>query len=85
MLTISNYVTINMLDELKRVPGVGDAINFIARDYSMRVWLQHRADGAARRDADRRRRPRSRAQNNQYAAGKIGAEPAPTDQRSPTR
>ena len=39
-LFLSNYVTINMLDALRRVPGVGDAQMFGTRDYSMRVWFQ---------------------------------------------
>src|SRR6202162_1550702 len=38
-LYLSNYATINILDELKRIPGVADATIFGARDYSMRVWL----------------------------------------------
>ena len=38
-LFLSNYATINLLDNIKRVPGVGDAYLFGALDYSMRVWL----------------------------------------------
>jgi hydrophobe/amphiphile efflux-1 (HAE1) family protein len=38
-LFISNYVTINVLDRLSRVPGVGQAFVFGALDYSMRVWF----------------------------------------------
>lgn len=38
-LFLSNYATINVLDRLKRVPGVGDASVFGNRDYSMRIWL----------------------------------------------
>src|SRR5438270_6661480 len=38
-LFISNYVTINVLDRLARVSGVGSASLFGALDYSMRVWL----------------------------------------------
>src|SRR3954469_1933678 len=38
-LDLSNYATIQLRDELSRLPGVGD-ISFIGqRDYSMRVWL----------------------------------------------
>ncbi|WP_304400470.1 efflux RND transporter permease subunit, partial [Helicobacter rodentium] len=36
---IANYASINILDELKRVPGVGDATLFGLQEYSMRVWL----------------------------------------------
>lgn len=37
---LSNYALLNIVDELKRLPGVGDAKNFAAQDYSMRVWLK---------------------------------------------
>ncbi|MEJ0049267.1 MAG: efflux RND transporter permease subunit [Rhodospirillales bacterium] len=39
-LFLSNYSTINIVDELKRLPGVGDTTIFGARDYSMRVWMR---------------------------------------------
>ena len=39
-LFISNYVTINVLDSLSRVSGVGQAAVFGALDYSMRIWFQ---------------------------------------------
>lgn len=38
-LFISNYVTINVLDRLSRVSGVGQASLFGALDYSMRIWF----------------------------------------------
>ena len=38
-LFLSNYATINVLDTIKRVPGVGDASMFGAKDYSMRIVL----------------------------------------------
>ena len=38
-LFISNYVTINVLDRLSRVSGVGSASLFGALDYSMRIWF----------------------------------------------
>ncbi|WP_035586654.1 efflux RND transporter permease subunit [Hippea jasoniae] len=37
--TLSNYISINVLDTLKRVDGVGDAIIWGARNYAIRVWL----------------------------------------------
>ncbi len=37
---ISNYTLVNVIDELKRLPGVGDVINFGARYYSMRIWTK---------------------------------------------
>src|SRR5260221_487539 len=39
-LYLSNFMTINALDVLKRVPGVADATIFGARHYSMRIWLR---------------------------------------------
>jgi len=78
-LFLSNYATLNVLDELKRIPGVADVSIFGARDYSMRIWLQPdrmaqlgitTGDIAAAINA----------QNAQFAAGKIGAEPAPAGQ-----
>ena len=38
-LYLSNYATINILDEMRRTPGVGDANLFGPQDYSMRVWV----------------------------------------------
>ena len=37
---LSNYATINVLEPLKRVPGVGSVIVFGGRDYAMRIWLR---------------------------------------------
>src|SRR5690242_10032946 len=78
-LYLSNYASINLVDELKRVPGIADVTIFGARDLSMRVWINPEkmarlgvttADVAAA----------LRARNAQYAAGKIGTEPAPPGQ-----
>ena len=74
-LYLSNYASLNVVDELKRLPGVADVTIFGARDYAMRVWL--RPD----RMASLQLTPSDvaaaiRTQNAQYAAGKIGAEPA---------
>ncbi len=38
-LFISNYVTINVLDEISRTPGVGQAQLFTQLNYSMRIWF----------------------------------------------
>src|SRR5919109_5140787 len=38
-LYLSNYATINIRDELSRLPGVGNVTVFGAGQYSMRVWL----------------------------------------------
>ncbi len=74
-LFLSNYSSLNMVDELKRLPGVADVTIFGARDYSMRVWL--RPDRMAQLGVTPTDVAAAiRAQNAQYAAGKIGAEPA---------
>lgn len=75
-LDISNYALINVLDELARVPGVGDASLFGPDDYSMRIWT----DPA--KMAQFALNPQDLAaaintQNAQYAAGRFGANPAP--------
>ncbi len=73
-LFISNYVTINVLDRLIRVPGVGDATLFGRLDYSMRIWF----------DMDRlvalNLAPADiiaviQSQNVQAAVGRVGARP----------
>src|ERR671936_1978787 len=78
-LYLSNFASINIVDELKRLPGLADVTVFGARDYSMRVWINPEkmarlgvtpSDVAAA----------LRAQNAQYAAGRIGTEPAPPGQ-----
>ena len=79
-LFLSNYATQNVLDDLKRVPGVGQVQIFGARDYSMRLWLQ--PDKMARLGITTGDiNAAVTAQNAQFAAGKIGADPAPKGQQ----
>ncbi|MCX8017372.1 MAG: efflux RND transporter permease subunit, partial [Rhodocyclaceae bacterium] len=79
-LFLSNYASINLVDELKRLPGVGDVTIFGAQDYSMRVWLK--PDRMAQLGITTSDIASAiRAQNAQNAAGKIGQEPAPSDQQ----
>ena len=37
---LQNYANINLIPQIKRVVGVGDATAFGAMDYSMRIWLK---------------------------------------------
>jgi HAE1 family hydrophobic/amphiphilic exporter-1/multidrug efflux pump len=75
---LANYATVNVIDELKRVPGVGDVTLFGA-GYSMRIWLK--PDRMAQLGITPTDIANAiNAQNAQYAAGKIGAEPAPPGQ-----
>jgi hydrophobe/amphiphile efflux-1 (HAE1) family protein len=78
-LFLSNYASINLVDELKRLPGIADVTIFGARDYSMRVWLN--PEKMARLSVTTSDVAAAlRAQNAQYAAGRIGTEPAPAGQ-----
>ncbi|MCB5187641.1 multidrug efflux RND transporter permease subunit [Methylobacillus caricis] len=79
-LFLSNYATLNVIDELKRVKGVGDVTVFGTQDYSMRIWL--RPDRMAQLGVTTSDIAAAiQAQNAQYAAGKIGQDPAPDDQQ----
>ncbi len=79
-LFLSNYASLNIVDELKRVKGVGDVTVFGAQDYSMRVWL--RPDRMAQLGLTTSEVAAAiAAQNAQNAAGKIGQEPAAGDQQ----
>jgi multidrug efflux pump len=80
-LELSNYATIQIRDELSRVPGVGDITYLGQRDYSMRLWL----DPA--KLASYNLNPQDvinavQAQNIQVAAGQIGQPPTPAGQTS---
>jgi hydrophobe/amphiphile efflux-1 (HAE1) family protein len=77
-LFLSNYATINVLDSLKRVPGVGDAVLNGALDYSMRVELEiDRLTSLGLTPTDVV--AALRAQNVQAAIGRIGAQPMTDD------
>ena len=73
-LFMSNYALLNVVDELKRIPGVGQVTNFAGQDYAMRIWL--RPDRMAQLQLTPGDVAQAiREQNAQFAAGKIGAEP----------
>ncbi|HTP71476.1 MAG TPA: efflux RND transporter permease subunit, partial [Burkholderiaceae bacterium] len=73
-LTISNYVTLNVLDALKRVPGTTNVQIFGAKDYAMRIWL--RPDRLAQLKLTTSDVARAvNEQNAQFAAGKVGQAP----------
>jgi HAE1 family hydrophobic/amphiphilic exporter-1 len=78
---LGNYADINLVDQIKRVKGVGDVRNFTAQDYSMRVWLMPdklASLGITPSDIYNA----IQEQNAQAPAGRIGAEPAPKGQES---
>ena len=75
---LADYASVNIVDDLKRIPGVGDVFIFGAGS-SMRVWLN--PDRMARLGVTPSDVANAiRGQNTQYAAGKVGAEPAPPGQ-----
>ena len=79
-LYLSNYVTINMLDVIKRINGVGDATLFGPLDYSMRIWLDpEKLTNFSLTPSDVAAAVQS--QNVQAAVGRIGAAPVAADQR----
>ncbi len=72
---LSNYASSVVVEELKRIPGVGDVGVFGARDYAMRVWL--RPDRMAALGVSSAEVVRAiRATNTQYAVGRLGQEPS---------
>src|SRR5207248_5714283 len=78
-LELSNYATIQIRDELSRLPGVGDITYLGQRDYSMRLWLdptKMAAYGLNAQDVI----GAVQAQNIQVAAGQIGQPPTPAGQ-----
>jgi hydrophobic/amphiphilic exporter-1 (mainly G- bacteria), HAE1 family len=77
---LSNYATINIIDALARIKGVGQATLFGPLDYSLRIWL----------DPDRLTElnltPNDvisavRSQNIQAALGRVGAAPITSEQQ----
>jgi HAE1 family hydrophobic/amphiphilic exporter-1 len=79
-LFLNNYVTINVLDALSRIRGVGQATLFGALDYSLRLWLDPdrlAAFGLAPSDIV----AAVQNQNVQAALGRIGGSPTPKAQQ----
>jgi len=78
-LYLSNYATINIRDELSRLPGVGNVTVFGAGQYSMRVWLDPnklQVRGLVPQDVIQA----IQQQSQQVSAGQVGAPPTPPGQ-----
>jgi len=74
-LFISNYLDRFVVDEVKRVPGVGNVLVFGVGRYAMRLWVD--PDKLAGRNITADEVVQAlREQNVQVAAGAVGAEPA---------
>lgn len=71
---VSNYALLNVIDEVRRVPGVGEAQLIGTMDYSMRIWL--RPDKLAQYGLTPADVAASiQEQNSQFATGQFGQEP----------
>src|SRR6266403_1994492 len=78
-LFLSNYATINIRDELSRLPGVGNVTVFGAGQYSMRVWLDPnklQVRGLMPQDVIQA----IQQQSQQVTAGQVGMPPTPSGQ-----
>lgn len=78
-LYLANYATIQLKDELSRIPGVGNVNVFGAGQYSMRVWLdphKMQARGLTTQDVVQA----LQQQSEQVTAGQVGAPPVPDGQ-----
>ncbi|HUO53126.1 MAG TPA: efflux RND transporter permease subunit [Rhodoblastus sp.] len=77
-LFMSNYATINLVDVLSRLPGVGSVKVMGAGEYSMRIWMDPnklQSFGLQPKDVINA----IRQQNQNIAAGQVGMPPAPSD------
>jgi hydrophobe/amphiphile efflux-1 (HAE1) family protein len=76
---LDNFAEINVVDTLRRVPGVGD-VNMFGRRYAMRIWLDpdKMADSAI---GPSEVISAIKQENRQAATGKVGAAPAPAGQQ----
>ena len=76
---ISNYISANLLDEVKKIPGAGRAQIFGQRDYAMRVWLN--PDRMASLGVSSSEIASAiRDQNLQVSPGRLGQGPTNDDQ-----
>jgi multidrug efflux pump len=78
-LDLGNYASTRIVDELRRVPGVGD-VTLFGSEYAMRIWLDpERLSGYSMSAAEALAAVRE--QNTQTPGGQIGAQPTPTGQQ----
>jgi multidrug efflux pump len=77
-LYLRNYASLNVRDDLLRVPGMGSVLLFGSGDYAMRIWINPR-QLAARNMTASDVVTAIREQNAQVAAGVVGSPPSPND------
>jgi multidrug efflux pump len=70
----SNYVTLNVLDRIKRISGTTNVQIFGAKDYAMRIWIKPDRMAQLKLTAQDIARAINE-QNAQFAAGKVGQAP----------
>lgn len=70
----SNYVTLNVLDRIKRIPGTTNVQIFGAKDYAMRIWIKPDRMAQLKLTAGDIAAALNE-QNAQFAAGKVGQAP----------
>jgi HAE1 family hydrophobic/amphiphilic exporter-1 len=76
---LTNYITINLRDQVLRIPGVAQVELFGGSDYSMRIWLRpDRMGQLGLTPADVI--SAIKEQNLQAPAGQVGAAPSPKNQ-----
>src|SRR5262249_4768246 len=78
-LYLSNYATINLVNELERLPGVGNVNVFGVGQYSMRIWMDPQklySVGLTAQDVINV----INQQSKEVAAGQVGSPPAPAGQ-----
>ncbi|OGV34607.1 MAG: transporter [Legionellales bacterium RIFCSPHIGHO2_12_FULL_35_11] len=73
-LFLNNYATINMQNELSRLPGVGSVVIFGSGNYAMRVWLDPKKMYVYSLNPSDVLQAISN-QNKEISAGQIGAPP----------
>ena len=79
-LFLSNYATINVIDTIQRVPGVGQIRVFGAADYAMRIWVK--PDRLAKLGFTVSDLVSAvQAQSTINPSGRLGADPAPRGQQ----
>ena len=80
VVQMADWATLNLIDELSRIPGVGDVSIFGNVQGAMRIWLnpdKMALMGVTVQDVEKA----IENQNRQYAAGRIGAAPTTKDQQ----
>ena len=77
---LSNYMSINIMNEILRIEGVADAVVLGALDYAMRIWVDPDRLAGHKLSVDDVAKAISQ-QNLQAVPGQIGMPPVPSGQK----